>query len=86
MKKFIKVVRLVSNIFLGVDSEKRHEYTFEKFFEVVWLFQKFYEMQNSKTFMNTPSKKFFEVVRLISNILLGVDSKKSHEYTFAKII
>ena len=34
--------------------------------------------------MNTPSKKFFVVVQLVSNFFLGVDSEKSHEYTFEK--
>ena len=30
LKKFLKVVRLISKIFLVVDSEKNHEYTFKK--------------------------------------------------------
>ena len=36
--------------------------------------------------MNTHSKKLLEVVRFVLKILLGVDSEKSHEYTFEKII
>ena len=34
--------------------------------------------------MNTPSKNFLEVVRLVSKIFLGVNSEKNHEYTFEK--
>ena len=56
-KKFFEVVRLVSKIFLGVDSERVMSTHLKTFFEVVWLFRTFSRVQNLKRFMNTPSKK-----------------------------
>ena len=43
-----------------------------------------FEVHNLKIFMNTPLKKFFEVVWLVSNIFRGVYFEDNLEYTFEK--
>ena len=85
-KIFFEAVRLVLKIFSGADFEKSHEYTLEKFFETVWIFKKFSKMQNSKTFMNTPSKFVFSLMSFCSFIFCwGVYYKDNLEYKFNKI-
>ena len=54
--------------------------------EVVWPFCIFSKVHNSKIFMNTPLKKFFEVVLLVLKIFLGANFENIHEYTFEKIL
>ena len=56
----------------------------KKFFEAIWPFQTFYEVQILKIFMNALFEKFFEYVRLVSKIFLSVDFENIHEYTFEK--
>ena len=70
-----------------MDFEKIHEYTFKKnSLKVVRLFRTFPEVLISKIIISTHSKKFFEVVQLVSKIFLGVNLKNNHEYTFEKKI
>ena len=83
-KKFYEVGWLVLKIFLSIDFENIHEYTFEKNslkpFSCFKHFMGVYYEDNLE--YTCKKKKIFEVIRLVSKIFLGADSKKSHEYTF----
>ena len=82
-KKYLKLIRLFSNIFCGVDSEENHEYTLERNYlkplTVSNLFRDVYFENNHEY---TLRNFFFEAIQLGSKIFLGIDFEKSHEYTF----
>ena len=67
-KKFIEVVWLIRNIFLGVDSNKVENTSSKKFSKAVWLFRTFFGVYILKIIMsNTLQKNSLKLFSLLQN-------------------
>ena len=69
-KKYLKLIRLFSNIFCGVDSEENHEYTLERNYlkplTVSNLFRDVYFENNHEYTLRKFFLKLFSLVRKFS--------------------